>query len=180
MSINYSFTIDNVRKKNVIETSDSGNLSDVIINADYTAKAWSGDTVSDSLGGIGGYEYYYELTSTVEFNSSELDSSTFTPFDQITKQVVLSWIVDIEDCGSIQNHRDVVLCLDQVREQIYHASNETVATLPGDSFTESTTETSWSPPVKETPAVEEEVEEDPNEGIRDPMEDTLDSDMPTE
>ena len=174
----YSFTIDNVRKQNVVETSDSGNLSDVIINADYTAKAWSGDSLSDSLGSISGYEYYYELTSSIDFNTSELDSSTFTPFDQITNQVVLNWIVDIEDCGSIQNHRDVVLCLDQVREQIYHASNETVATLPGDSFSESTTDTSWTPPVKETPVVEEEVEEDPNEGITDPMEDTLDSDMP--
>jgi len=175
MSINYSFTIDNVRKQNVVETSDSGNLSDVIINADYTAKAWSGNTASDSLGSITGYEYYYELTSSIDFNTSELDSSTFTPFDQITNQVVLNWIVDIEDCGTIQNHRDVTLCLDQVREQIYHANNETVTTLPGDSFAESTTDTSWTPPVKETPVVEEEVEEDPNEGITDPLEDTLDS-----
>ena len=61
MSINYSFTIDNVRKQNVVETSDSGNLSDVIINADYTAKAWSGNPASDSLGSITGYEYYLSL-----------------------------------------------------------------------------------------------------------------------
>jgi hypothetical protein len=175
MSINYSFTINNVVKKNVLENEGSAPLSNVIINAQYTSKAWSGDMQSDDLGYTNSYPYNYEISSSVNFDTSQLDESSFVPYDQITNQVVLDWIVDYENCGTIQNHRDVVSCIEQVREQIYHASNESVDVLPGDSFSESTEDVSWTPPVKQPKEESVIEEENPNEGITDPIEDTLDT-----
>jgi hypothetical protein len=169
MSINFSFTINNVKK-----TKSVGDIPDVIINAEYTAKAWSGNKKNDSLGETYGYEYESDVTSTIEFNTSELDSSTFVPFEQITKSVILNWIVDIENISTIENHRDLVYVIDQVRKQIYEAKSISTENISGDNFSQSTNDITWTPPSKSESSVTEEPEEDPNEGITDPLEDTAD------
>jgi len=129
MAINYSLSIGSVKKR-LVERE----FSDVVIEANFSVSAFS-DAVTEINGDgdevIVTPSFSYSCSGTRQFPVSEIDPETFIPFEQITKETVVEWLLAGEGVESIEDFSYVKSCVQNVAQRIYEYSQEVPAFVPG-------------------------------------------------
>jgi len=86
MDIQYEFNIRSVKRKLTL-----GDLKDVVIECDYNLNITTADNPND----------IHYAGGSVVFDTSQLDSNSFVPFEDINKETIISWILQKENVSSL-------------------------------------------------------------------------------
>lgn len=81
MNIQHSYTINNLTRK-----KQEGDLQNVVTEVDFTLKSIDLDTPTG--------EYDTVTSRVVKLKSSDIVSEDFIPYENLTQQIVLSWILE--------------------------------------------------------------------------------------
>ena len=157
MAINYSLSVGSVKKRLV-----EGEFNDVVIEASFGVSA-SSDAVTetDAEGNevVVTPSFSYSCGGTKQFSVSEIDPATFIPFEQITKETIVQWLLAEEGITSVEEFSYVKSSIQNIAQRIYEYSQEVPASVPGEDPSGSSTVEYVPPtPAPEVPASEETVD----------------------
>lgn len=117
--INYNLTFNKLKKKAV------NNLIDVVYEVEYSLYVYSEEYPSCFMSSGG----------TLNFSSDELDEDSFIPFEEITKETILEWILEKEEVVSIEEISFVKSSIENVEGRVSYLLSETEVTLQQWNFT---------------------------------------------
>lgn len=153
MTINYKFNIVLVKKR-----ANQGDFADVVTEAHFNVEATSVPVVEQ----VGAAEDGSPITAITRpafsfssggrkpFDVASLDSETFVPFEQITNETIIQWLLDEEGVTDIEEYSHVKFAINGVARQIYEYGTEVSVSLPGNQV--SGTSTATYTPTTEQPA----------------------------
>lgn len=157
MAINYSLSVGSVKKRLV-----EGEFNNVVIEASFGVSASSGAiTQTDAEGNevVVTPSFSYSCSGIKQFDVSEIDPATFVPFEQITKETIVQWLLAEEGATSIEEFSYVKSSIQNIAQRIYEYSQEVPASVPGEDPSGSSTAEYVPPaPAPEVPASEETVD----------------------
>lgn len=103
MAINYNLSIGSLNRKLSV-----GNLTNVIYEVTVGVSAQSEEYP----------QFTYSCGGTVGFNISELESESFIPFDEITQEIIVEWLLAKEEVDSIEEFSYVKYSLSNIQDRI--------------------------------------------------------------
>jgi hypothetical protein len=103
MSATYNFNIGSLKRK--LQQSIFNN---VVIEAAFSVHAYS----------IEYPQFTYSCNGSVEFSVEDLNEDSFIPFDEITQDQVISWILASEEVTSLDDFSYVKYAVDYVNSKI--------------------------------------------------------------
>jgi hypothetical protein len=103
MSATYNFNIGSLKRK--LQQSIFNN---VVIEAAFSVHAYS----------IEHPQFTYSCNGSVEFSVEDLNEDSFIPFDEITQDQVISWILASEEVTSLDDFSYVKYAVDYVNSKI--------------------------------------------------------------
>ena len=110
MNIQFEFGLSSIKTENTI-----GNFSDVVIECNYNVTV---TPIQESLDlNYSDFKLYYS-GGNIKFNVSELNENSFIPFDQIDKDILISWIMEKENVSSLGQIEFVKNCLLDTKQEV--------------------------------------------------------------
>jgi hypothetical protein len=103
MAIKYTLSINNVTKKFTV-----GEFSDVIIDVSVSVNAYSEEYP----------QFTYSCGGQVQLNVEELDEDNFVSFENVDKDVVVSWLLTKEGVETVEEYSYVKSSIDNIQGRI--------------------------------------------------------------
>lgn len=103
MEIKYNLNIANLNRKVLVE-----NLSNVVYQVSLSAFVQSVDYP----------QFTYSCNGIIDLDISGLDSSSFVPFEEITKETVLDWIMQTEGVSSIEEISYMKNAINNIQQRV--------------------------------------------------------------
>jgi hypothetical protein len=103
MAIKYTLSINNVTKKFTV-----GEFSDVIIDVSVSVNAYSEEYP----------QFTYSCGGQVQLNVEELDEDNFVSFENVDKDVVVSWLLVEEGVETVEEYSYVKYSIDNIQGRI--------------------------------------------------------------
>jgi len=103
MAINYNLSIGNLNRKLSV-----GDLTNVVYEVTVGVSAASEEYP----------QFTYTCGGTIPFNISELDSESFIPFDEITQDTIVEWLLANEKVDSIEEFSYVKYSVSNIQDRI--------------------------------------------------------------
>ena len=100
--IKYFLNFSKLRKKTV------DGIDDVVYQVEYFCNAQSEEYSHCS----------YSLSGFIEFEVDEIDEDNFIPFEEVTKETLISWILENKGVETIEELSFVTYAMEQVEKQI--------------------------------------------------------------
>lgn len=137
MAINYNLTIGSLGRKLSV-----GNLNNVVYEVAVSVNA-SSEEYS---------QFTYSCGGNISFDISEIDEDAFIPFDEITQETVLGWLLAKEGVESVDEFSYVKYSVENIQNRIDALQEEDRVSVSW-LVTNATTEPEV---VEPTPVIEEE------------------------
>jgi hypothetical protein len=103
MAITYNLTIGSLSRKLSV-----GDLSNVIFEASVGVSAQSQEYP----------QFSYSCGGQIQFDTSEIDADSFVPFEEVTQETVVGWLLAKEDIESIEEFSYVKASIDNIQARI--------------------------------------------------------------
>lgn len=103
MSINYNLTIGSLGRKLSV-----GNVNNVVYEVAVSVNAQSEEYP----------QFTYSCGGNISFDISEIDEDTFIPFDEITQETVIGWLLAKEDVESVEQFSYVKYSIENIQKRI--------------------------------------------------------------
>lgn len=117
--ITYNLTLNKLRKRVV------NDFTDVVYEVEYFCRAYSEEYRQCS----------YSMSGSIFFDVDEYNPEEFIPFEDITKEDVLQWIIEKKEAQNIEEVDFVKYSLEQVQNQVDYLLSETEVQLSDWTFT---------------------------------------------
>jgi hypothetical protein len=134
MSIKYSLNIGNVTKKFSV-----GDFENVIIDVSVGVSAYSEEYP----------QFSYSCGGQIQLDTSELSAESFVSFDELTKDVVINWLLQKEGVETVEEFSYVKSSIQNIQDRIDTLQEEESVSL-GYTVTN----------IEPQPVVEEDSESD--------------------
>lgn len=103
MAINYTLNIGSLNRKLSV-----GDLSNVIYEV----------TVGVNANSVEYPQFTYSCGGTISFDISELDADSFIPFDEITQDTIVEWLLAKEEVDSVEEFSYVKYSISNIQDRI--------------------------------------------------------------
>jgi hypothetical protein len=147
MAITYNLNIGSLKRKLSVD-----DLENVIIEVSVGVSAQSQEYP----------QFSYSCGGNISFDISEIDADSFVPFEEVTKETVLGWLLAKEGVESVEEFSYVKASVDNIQARIDELQVEDSVSV-GWSVTNAP-----EPEVVEEVVAEPAVEEAPQEDILEP------------
>jgi hypothetical protein len=147
MAITYNLNIGSLKRKLSVD-----DLENVIIEVSVGVSAQSQEYP----------QFSYSCGGNISFDISEIDTDSFVPFEEVTKETVLGWLLAKEGVESVEEFSYVKASVDNIQARIDELQVEDSVSV-GWSVTNAP-----EPEVVEEVVAEPAVEEAPQEDILEP------------
>lgn len=145
MAINYTLQIGNLGRKLSVD-----GLENVIYEVSVGVNAQSQEYP----------QFTYSCGGTVQFDVSEIDAESFVPFDQVTQETVVGWLLAKEGIESVDEFSYVKSSVDNIQARIDALQVEDSVNVGWAISNVAVAPTPVEPQVIEPPVVEEVVTEE--------------------
>ena len=103
MAITYNLSIGSLSRKLSV-----GNLSNVVFEVSVGVSAQSQEYP----------QFSYSCGGNIQLDTSELDADTFLPFEEVTKETVIGWLLAKEGIESVEEFSYVKSSIDNIQARI--------------------------------------------------------------
>lgn len=132
MKVSYTLSIDSIEKLPSVN-----GFNDLIINVGFTVSTRSDaltttDERGNTIESVPSFEYSKTLFK--EFDYKQINEETFIPFEQVTKDVIISWLLAQEGVDSIEKLSYVVDTIKSIYMQIKNYVSHVPKEVSGDEI----------------------------------------------
>lgn len=152
MAINYNLTIGSLGRKLSVE-----NVNNVVYEVAVSVNAFSEEYP----------QFTYSCGGNISFDISEIDEDAFVPFEEVTQEVVLGWLLANEGVESVDEFSYVKYSVQNIQDRIDVLQLEdsvnvswVISNAPQVESTEEVTESPEEEVQEEVIVVQEEVQEE--------------------
>lgn len=103
MAINYNLTIGSLGRKLSV-----GNVSNVVYEVSVSVNAQSEEYP----------QFTYSCGGNIQFDISEIDEDSFVPFEEVTQETVLGWLLAKEEVESVDEFSYVKYSVQNIQDRI--------------------------------------------------------------
>ena len=116
MAINYALNIGSLGRKLSVD-----DLENVIYEVSVGVSAQSDPVVETDAEGnevVNVPSFSYSCGGTIQLDTSEIDGANFIPFDEVTQEVVLGWLLAKEGVDTVDEFSYVKSSVDNIQARI--------------------------------------------------------------